>query len=317
VKKVLFRSFGDSNFGMGHILRSLSLAQQLKKHHGVDVSFAINETDSLPMLKALEESNIHKLDFKNLQTTQFDYLIYDMPFYDKDFFSAIASIDFENRIGLDYFFYDSNHVNIALNLFNHGNPHSGNFTIKEGIQFAILRENIISKNRAAKNGIPQNILITFGSTDPKNNTCEVLKHLPDEQININIILGPLYRFEEELKNSLEKFKNANIEIYRNVPNIEDYILDNDLIFCGGGTTLLESIYLCRSSIVISQTIEEHNFASSLGKLDLCHVIAKPELNTEKLTSLIKSSLSTNTHLSADLGFGKKIIIEELLGKKNG
>ena len=320
MKKILFRSYGDEIYGMGHIIRSLALAQYLRAHHAGVAYFAINPNDSEPVFDFLKEAQVSLVDSSQVRHDNFDYLIYDMPFYDKFFFEIVREVKFKKKLGLDYFFYNSDDVNVAINLFSHGKPETSNFVIKEGIHYAILRENILNKSRPPTGGLPKNILITFGSTDPRNNTCRVLNHLPDTDLTINVILGPLFKHNAEFVQIIKKFRKARINVFRNVSNMEDYMLANNLIFCGGGTTLLESIHLYRPSIVISQSLEEHNYAAAVSKSGLCYVIASEALDSGSMESLLNKDICTsvsNECQKIDLGIGKRLIAEELLGLQNG
>jgi spore coat polysaccharide biosynthesis predicted glycosyltransferase SpsG len=320
MKKVLFRSYGDATYGLGHIIRSVAFAKYLKAYHEVVIYFATSPNDSESFLDFLKTAQISLVDFNQIRNNNFDHLIYDMPFYDQTFFELVREINFEKKIGLDYFFYNSDDVNVALNLYSHGKPETSKFEIKEGIHYAILRDNILNKSRTTTGGLPENILITFGSADPSNNTCRVLDQLPDTNLKINVILGVLFKNEVDLEKSIKRFSKERITIFRNVSNIEDYIMANNLVFCGGGTTLLESIHLCRPSIVISQSLEEHNFAQALSQSGLCYVMSGEALNSAAMESLIKTDFCTSISYACqkvDLGLGKKLIAEELMGRRNG
>ena len=95
---------------------------------------------------------------------------------------------------------------------------------------------------------------------------------------------------------------------------------NNLIFCGGGTTLLECIHLCRPCIAVSQSAKEYKFAQTLSDSGLCHVMSHEELNLASMEAIFKMDFCTSISYACqkiDLGSGKKLIAEELMGLRDG
>jgi len=303
---------------MGHVFRSVALASYFQER-GVEVFFAVNDTEN-ELNHFLKEKNMNSVLVSKIKERIFNFLIYDMPFLDESFFKSISENVFEKKIGLDYFQYDQPYIDKTLNLYNHGNPNVASFKVDEGIQFAILRENIIKKTRRFISKAPQtlnNVLITFGSADPRNNTCKVLNSIPDSKFEmIQVILGPLFSAEKECKEILKKYSNTKIIISKNVSDIEDFMLASDIIVCGGGTTLLESIYLGKVSLVLAQTKAELDFAFSLERKNLCRIISREE-NILKIFNLITPPVRKEIEescLKTNIGQGKEIIFEKMTEK---
>lgn len=310
MKTVLFKTYGDSLYGMGHVYRSIALSRFFDSNE-LQSFFVTDEKTPTEVLKAMENDDRQTINL-NTSKKHFDYLIYDMPFLDKAFFDSINLSRFVKKIGLDFFHYESKYIDLALNLFNHKDPKNAPFEVKENIQYAILRDSILLKKPKNNKSNKRKVLITFGSADPKNNVCVVLDKIIDAEQSLYIILGSLYNNETELNKSLSRFSKTEITILKNISNIEDYILRSNLVICGGGTTLLETIYLSRPAIVLAQTSEELNFAKSLAAKNLCRVIEQNSLSQIDLNNFLP-----NTFTTTSIGMGKKLILNEIMGNIDG
>ena len=109
-----------------------------------------------------------------------------------------------------------------------------------------------------------NILITFGGTDPNDFTQKVLDSILQTNYDgrINVILGLGYDGLEKL---IEKYEsNKAIQIYRNVSNISEFMFKADIIFTSAGRTMYEICSLGVPTICLCQNERElsHVFGSS-------------------------------------------------------
>lgn len=315
MRTLLFKTYGDSSYGMGHVYRSIALSQYFDSNN-INSYFVVNNSSTDELFKLLNKNGRKTVELENLEK-KYDYLVYDMPFLDFEFFKLINHLNFNKKIGLDFFHYESKYVDISLNLFNHKNAMEAPFQVKENIQYAILRDSILLKKTDRKQHINNeykypSFLITFGSSDPQNNTCAIINQFNDCKQLINIILGPLFNKENELNKSISRFSKTKFNILKNVSNIEDYMIQNDLIICGGGTTLLEALYLKKPAIVLAQTIEELNFAKSLAIKNHCKVIDKNTLSKIDFNDFFDNDFTT-----IDIGMGKQLILNEIKGNLNG
>ena len=113
------------------------------------------------------------------------------------------------------------------------------------VKYAIIRKEILQRRRKRKPIAHRvkNVLVTFGGADPRNNTkqtIDLLNDLPEERLNITIVIGPIFRKGLErsiklmLKNGPHKFF-----IKKRVLNMADLMARTDLAFCGAGTTMME------------------------------------------------------------------------------
>ena len=98
--------------------------------------------------------------------------------------------------------------------------------------------------------------------DPLNNTLHVLTAINEycvgHNIQINVVAGIGYNKFETLKDF------TNINIFKDVKNISEYMLKADIIFTSAGRTVYEVASLGVPCIVLAQNKREltHYFASS-------------------------------------------------------
>jgi len=104
------------------------------------------------------------------------------------------------------------------------------------------------------------VLLTFGGTDPNNLTKKTLKaiypYCVENNIKIKVITGLGYSLDESL------YEFSNIQLFKNVPNISEYMAAADLVFTSAGRTTYEVALLGVPAIVLAQNEREltHFFA---------------------------------------------------------
>ena len=101
-----------------------------------------------------------------------------------------------------------------------------------------------------------NVLITFGGTDPNNFTEKVIDSIlsTNYEGRINVILGLGYPDLERLISKYES--NPLIQIYRNVSDISEFMFKADIIFTSAGRTMYEVCSLGVPTICICQNERE-------------------------------------------------------------
>ncbi len=143
--------------------------------------------------------------------------------------------------------------------------HDGGFgNIFTGHKYYILKDEFYFQPSKIINPEVNNVLLTFGGTDPNNFTEKVLEAIMDIGFpgRIDIILGFGYPNKEEL---IEKYEiYPNVQIYTNVNNISDFMLKADIVFTSAGRTMYEVCAVGTPCICICQNGREqtHSFGSS-------------------------------------------------------
>lgn len=317
IKNGYIRCFGNQRTGLGHVYRSVSLASFLERK-GIKISFLYFEYEKNTFESIIESKSFQIHVMKKIMTLQADFLIYDMPFIETQFLKYFKDANPCSKIlALDFFDYQNTDVNVVLNLFSHGAFVRTDKIYHEGLKCAIIREEFEKLRSAASRKLTDvhHILITFGSADPANNTMKVLEWMKGlDGFRISVICGKLFKRIEEIESIANQ--NQYLDIRRDVNDIARWMNKADVVICGGGTTLVEAMYLSLPALVVPQTENEKIFAESLAANQYCYLLEN--LDQESFRILFQKIADKDNRLSIsqrlskiDIGLGKEIIYKEL------
>ncbi len=246
--KVLFRVDGNSEIGMGHLIRCLSLALMLKD------SFEI-EFHCIYVPESVETSLINH-GFKCIKIVDNDFFLKQLNF------SHVVVLD-HYKLGFDY---QKKIKNLGCKLVCIDDLHQGEFFadliinhspgINEsdykaqtftkfalGLDYALLRPAfLIQDKEIKKNDVINNVFICFGGSDTFNFTLKVLKILYEYKYfnRIIIVTGVSYLHDEELNEFTNDLKN--IERFKNIDENKmiDLMNQSDLLIVPASGILLEA-----------------------------------------------------------------------------
>lgn len=249
--------------GTGHVYRCLSIASKLVFHEvlflldenhqlGIDIvenyNYPYKLYDGLDDLMGLLRMYSPQLVMNDVLDTSREYVsmlknegYFVVNFEDLGTGTEVADVVFdalyEHEIGEDKIFTGHKY-----------------YILKD--EFYFQPQKIITHN-------VNNVLITFGGTDPNNFTEKVIDSIlsTNYEGRINVILGLGYSGLEELIGKYES--NQAIQIYRNVSNISEFMFKADLIFTSAGRTMYEICSLGVPTICLCQNEREltHVFAN--------------------------------------------------------
>ncbi|MGY0375139.1 UDP-2,4-diacetamido-2,4,6-trideoxy-beta-L-altropyranose hydrolase [Clostridium sp. JNZ J1-5] len=248
--KIAIRADGGSKIGMGHIMRTLVLAKELKKTNEVfyvckiDKLFSDEYKPGISMVKSngfkvitINEDNL----IKELFQVRADCLITDS--YDvseeyfnvtKKFFKITGYIDDMN---LYYFNVD---FLINQNIGAEGLKYRVNTDTRLllGTEYTMLREEFRRFNSKGINKKVSDIMITVGGADPNGITNIICEYVKDLEFTFHIVVGSSFK-EENIK-KLTKLKNMrkNINLYFN-PKMIEIMNKCDVAISACGSTLYE------------------------------------------------------------------------------
>ncbi len=124
-----------------------------------------------------------------------------------------------------------------------------------GLPFVLLRDEFLHREppRAQVRSLASRVLVTFGGSDPTNQTAEVLQELATIfGIEVIAIVGPLHRHRAELEAfAAETVTVGNwLRLITADPNMPTLMSWADLAVTAGGTTLWELAYLGLPAVVL-------------------------------------------------------------------
>jgi len=132
-----------------------------------------------------------------------------------------------------------------------------------GHKYYILKDEFYFQPQKLITQAVNNVLITFGGSDPNNFTEKVLDSILSTSYEgrINVIVGLGYHGLAEL---IEKYEsNQAIQFYQNVSDISEFMFKADIIFTSAGRTMYEVCSLGVPTVCLCQNEREltHVFAN--------------------------------------------------------
>lgn len=261
-KNIILRVDGDYDVGLGHIYRTLTLANRLVFHH--NIFFLMDKTRELGIQKVQEyhypiktfsnEDEMHTI----LDEIRPDIIINDVLDTDQEYITNLQSkgyfvVNFEDLgEGAEY-------ANIVINaLYENSYPPKNHYY---GYKYECLRDEFYIFPTKKPEPDVNTILITFGGTDPNDltsRTLQALEKLDLKTITINVILGKGYRPKKKLHEyvSLLQKKGFHIDVKENVRLMAKEMSEADLVITSNGRTIYEVASIGTPCISISQNERE-------------------------------------------------------------
>lgn len=262
-KKIAIVVNAYSEIGTGHVYRCLSIASKLVFH---DVLFLLDEQ--------------HQLGINIVDNYNYNYKTYDgednlldilREYNPQMVINDILDTSWEYMSDLkeeNYFVANFEDLGVGTELadvvfdalYEHDINEPNIFT---GHKYYILKDEFYFQTEKIITNKVENVLITFGGTDPNNLSQKVLDAILNTNYNgrINVILGLGYSDVEGLVAQYES--NPMVQIYQNVSNISEFMFKADLIFTSAGRTMYEICSLGVPTICLCQNEREmtHIFAN--------------------------------------------------------
>jgi spore coat polysaccharide biosynthesis predicted glycosyltransferase SpsG len=311
--RIIFVNEASSRIGMGHILRSLVLVQKMLSLGCEVLGITVGDEKAVAYAqKKAKESGFNWPVFicsevgvaiREISKNNPHIVVVDCNFLNKDFVLACADLAIP-VVALDYFHGSQPLPNAIINLIDHnedtliGNPPKRiGSKYLEGPDYGLIRDEFLIARKNTINKIIstsiRNILIAFGGADPMGNTKHALDMINEwpSEFTINLIVGPLFQ-SEVLKIAEKQSKNNHLKILVTPTNIGELFEKTDLIFCGGGGTLLESMCVGVPAIVFAQNDPEQRHAKSFADRNACFLAEAADwdyislVENRKKTSLI-------------------------------
>ena len=353
MKKIMAKNFvirvdSGREIGFGHGMRCLTIANEIKKKefnvliimnrernnlgelfkkNGHDVSYIINRKIGfkkidvkydLEQTKRILQKFKEKIDIFLIDHYNIDYK------WEKSLRQYVRKIvvidDLNNRKhDCDLIIDQGLHHNMK-NLYVKLVPK--NCKILTGPKYAILRPefHIFRKKLQKQNKIIKRIMISFGGSDPNNDTIKVLEgitKIKDREFSIDVIVGKANSSHAKIQKICEKMKKTRC--YYNPEKMAKIMSKCDLAIGSGGSTTWERCCLGIPSIVSIASEDQYeatrilnskkcikNLGMSKKKLGSDYVIAIEDMNFKKLNEMRKECLKLVD------GNGTKRIMQNIL-----
>ncbi len=297
-RRIIFIVAGNETIGLGHVYRAITLSDNL---FGDEVHFLMKSSDELGIQKAREYvSSVILYDnqddmHKHLSELEPDIIINDILDTSQEYIEALRKhhafiVNFEDMgPGAEL-------ANMVINaLYEDSSPQTNHYS---GHRFSILRNEFMIFKPVPLNLEVNQILVTFGGTDPNDmtsRTLNLLRSLGHKKIKITVIMGLGYSRKDELRLFAEQMKSEGfqIDLRENVKMMARHISMSDIVITSNGRTTYETASLGVPCISVSQNEREirHMFShkcKGFMNLGLVTNLADEALTTA-ISSLIKDT----------------------------
>lgn len=326
-KKIVIVVIGDKNFGLGHVARALLLANELVNY---EITFLCEEKWDLA-IKVLGETNYNLIVTPNESLIEYireispELVISDILDTSKKYIQSIKQIG-SIAVNFEDLGDGAKYADLVFNDLYPQKEISEN--AKWGYEFFCLRDEFIYGVKSNNSNSIKSVLLAFGGTDAPNLTKRFLKVLASElgkrEIDLHILIGPGYSWNEELSSMIKQYKSSHIFKHSNIQTVSELMSKCDIAITSGGRTVYELASLAVPAVVVCQNDREatHLFLSetvSLGMHD--------ELSNETFMSTILEIIDdhnyyqnlVNSLKKINLKDGKKRVVKlitDLIGEKN-
>lgn len=281
---VYYRVDGDSSIGAGHIVRCVSIAQEVEAQGGKAVFVSTNEESVKilqkynfePLLVGGDPRHLGKFDAQKLANVTNDgaSVLVDSYGVTDDFFDTCADLDLKVAYIDDMYTFETGslsdpvrrNVRVLINYSfgfseeDYDNVYKGTSTkLLIGPKYAPVRK--VFREKAGQYQVRdkvENVLITTGSTNPNRSLEKMAQGCRDalSDAHISVVVGPNASFDSSLVSKL------NLHLIKGATDLSDYMFGSDLVISAAGTTLYELYTLGVPTIVVP--IVENQLANAKG-----------------------------------------------------
>lgn len=318
--KIAFIVNGNNEIGMGHVYRTLTLADGFLGH---DVTFVTTDSgkESIKLIKERGHNIISTAEnslFEVLSDMNPCIIINDILDTESDYINKLKDSGFF-VVNFEDLGDGADDAHLVFNaLYEKTNPNPNH---RFGYEYECLNEKFLLKNPIEFKEVPKTLIVTFGGVDQNNITSkllssssEIFNQTPLEKIIV--ILGGGYKHNINLSKI-----DSRVEIHRKVDNMPELMKEADIALTSNGRTIYELTSMGIPTVSIAQNDREtlHLFARYNGGIKYlgisCTVTAEDMLNSIKdilnNNSLRKKMYHKQLKSSAVIKNGLTKIIDEI------
>lgn len=274
---VLIRADGNEKIGSGHIMRTKSIATELKGL-GAKVLYALADERGKKLINnefqsVVLSSNYECLDdeIKALSSVikeqKIKLILLDSYFVTPKYFKELKKLAKVVYIDdLDAFAYECEAL-INYGAFFDKNEYKARQNLAKkyflGSEFAPLRAEFRNTQKSSKNTPKKQVLLTTGNTDLLGIMPRLLEaFLSDESLKNLEFLAISGAFNEHENKLLAlSAKHKNIKVLKNPENMAQIMAEADFVLSAGGSTLYELASLAKAVICFSIAANQNNIKS--------------------------------------------------------
>jgi spore coat polysaccharide biosynthesis predicted glycosyltransferase SpsG/CMP-N-acetylneuraminic acid synthetase len=265
--RVLFRADGSSRIGMGHVYRSLAIADALREGSRAEIAFLMSADHAEGLTTVSGHGYPVRLVGSGLETAlerirDFapEILVNDLPSLDAAYLKALGYLGATtvNLVDtLDDLEVTEHYKQVIVSVMNEERETPEGFY--GGPEYAILRSHFHGRESAKEiREEPKMVLLTFGGSDPQGLTLKAARSLEALAAGVEVVAvaGPAFSYRRE-------FEAMAPDLLRRIPlineaggHIADLMLEADVVVCSGGMSVYEIAALGTPGLVLAQNAKE-------------------------------------------------------------
>ncbi|MGE0452865.1 MAG: NTP transferase domain-containing protein [Vicinamibacteria bacterium] len=272
--RILFRVDGGPSIGMGHVFRSLAVADALRSASRADIAFLMTAEHGDGIRVASQQGYAVRVAraagieayLEQIRDYAPEILINDLPRLDEAYLRALAHLG-ATTVNLVDTLDDLERVEqdaqIIVSVMNDERETPEGFY--GGPAYAILRSHFQGRSKELREQA-RRVLLSFGGSDPLGLTLlalQALASLPAE-VELQAVAGPAFSHRHELAALLPKLGRP-LGVIHEAGHIADLMLEADLVLCSGGMSVYEIAALGTPGIVLAQNAREDARMRSFAK----------------------------------------------------
>lgn len=328
MKKIVFRVDSSTQIGSGHLMRCLTLANQLKskaeilfisRHLVGNLNYLITQNgfkniELLPANDQIELSGYEswltvkqEQDAKEvieiLKNIDVELMVVDSYAIDANWEKVIRPYakkimvidDLANRKHDCDILLDQNYYEDMETRYN--GLVNENCKLLLGPKYILLREEFYKakQHQRQRNGEIKNILVFLGGSDLTNETMKTLRALEmlgRDDITVNVVVGGSNQNKDEVKAFCNKYKWMNY--YCQINNMAEMMNEADLAIGAGGTATWERCFLGLPAIVIAVAENQIKIAENCAKKEFIKYLGETRLvSSDFMTDIFNSFLNNS------------------------
>jgi spore coat polysaccharide biosynthesis predicted glycosyltransferase SpsG/CMP-N-acetylneuraminic acid synthetase len=264
--RVLFRVDGSAALGMGHVYRSLAIADALRASSRAEIAFLMSADHTEGLLTVSRHGypvrvvagRGHEASLEHIRDFAPAILINDLPTIESAYLTALSHVG-ATTVNLVDTLADLESTeqlaHVIVSAMNQDRETPEGFY--GGPAFAILRDQFRGREKEVREE-PRMVLLSFGGSDPQGLTVKAaraLQRLP-AAIKVVAVAGPAFSCRHEFE-VLERTLDRRVPLINEAAgHIADLMLEADLVVGSGGMSVYEIAALGTPGIVLGQNTRE-------------------------------------------------------------
>ena len=265
--RILFRVDGGASIGMGHVYRSLAIADALRQSSRADVAFLMSADhgDGIGTVaragypvRVVGDARVEAY-VDHIRDYAPEILINDLPRIDDSYLRSLAHLGATtvNLVDtLDDLEVTEHYAQVIVSVMTEDQETPEGFY--GGPAYAILRSHFRELGSKEVREQPHRVLLSFGGSDPQGLTLKAARALQALPAGIEIVAvaGPAFSHRAEFEALAPSLGRRVVLINQAGGHIADLMFDADVVVGSGGMSVYEIAALGTPGIVLGQNAKE-------------------------------------------------------------